>query len=274
MTLQELCEMIALPAYMKGKVLELADEVDGITKEHYADALSDPSGWEQKVKEIADILGDDPDGSRMLTYMLLRALDSYEEYEKRGISETIFVDTMKFCTRFVEEHYKVYGTYAFMWGWWFPRQASLREFRIGSLEYEMLEQEEEKVISIHIPADAAMDRESLRTSYEEARVFFQQYYPEYGHADMVCDSWLLSPVLGKLVPKNSNISRFQEAFELVRVDETNDSSIRWVYGRTDIPTAELPEHTSLQKKIKARLLEGGSIGAAYGRLLDNPWKED
>lgn len=272
MALEEVCESICLPDQMKRKVFDFAGEFDEKTIKPFSAALYDPSTWEKGVKELTGVLGDDPDGSKMLTYMLLRAVETHREYEKRGISETIFTDTIKFCTRFIEEHYEVYGTYAFTWGWWFPRQISLREFRIGALEYEMIEQEEKKIINIHIPADADMRHDSLRKSYEDAREFFAKYFPEYGLSDMVCDSWLLSPVLAKLLLKNSNIVGFQKAFDLIRVDDTNDSSIRWVYGRTDIPIHELPEHTSLQKKIKACLLEGGSIGAAYGRLHEDPWK--
>ncbi|KAA9008658.1 hypothetical protein F4V43_00570 [Paenibacillus spiritus] len=272
MDLQEVCNCICLPDSMTGKVLAWAGRFDETAAAPLSRALYDPAAWEEGVKDIARILGEDPDGSKMLSFMLLRAAEAYKEYEQRGIGKEIYTDTMKFCTRFVEEHYKVYGTYAFTWGWWFPRQISLREFRIGALEYEMTEQEGKKVIHIHIPADADLGRESLRQSYADARAFFANYYPEYGMSDIVCDSWLLSPVLAKLLPENSKIAGFQRAFDLLRVDPANDSSIRWVYGRTDIPPDQLPELTSLQKKMKVLLAEGGSVGAAYGRLQPDPWK--
>lgn len=273
MNLIDLCEMICLPEQMTGSVLEFASDYDEKSTESLSAVLDDPSQWENGVKEIARVLGEDPDGSKMLTIMLLCAVDSHKEYKKRGINDAIFTDTMKFCTRFVEEHHKLYGTYAFKWAWWFPRQLSLREFRIGALEYEMIEREKKKWINIHIPADASMGRERLRESYEDARAFFTRYFPDYGQSDMMCDSWLLSPHLTKLLPESSNILGFQRAFELVHVDETNDSFIRWVFGRTDIPVRELREDTSLQRKIKACLLEGSNLGAATGRLQEDPWKE-
>lgn len=270
--LTEICDCISLPLPMKAKVLDFSNALDERTTEPFIAALYDPATWEQGIKDIAEVLGEDLDGSKMLTIMLLRAAKAYKEYEKRGISKTIFTDTMKFCTRFTQEHYEVHGTYAFKWGWWFPRQISLNEFRIGALEYEMIVKEERKLINVHIPADADMTRDSLCRSYGDARKFFGKHFPEYGQSDMVCDSWLLSPFLEKLLPENSKIIGFQKEFDMLSIDEANNSAIRWVYGRTDLTTEELPEHTSLQKNIKACLLEGNSIGTAYGRLQEDPWK--
>lgn len=49
-----------------------------------------------------------------------------------GIGDDIFTATMRFCTRFMEEHKKIYGDYAFEWAWWFPRQLAL------SVDYESM----------------------------------------------------------------------------------------------------------------------------------------
>lgn len=273
MTLEEICESICLQSQMKRKVLNHEKEIDEKTLEPWYIEMYNPVLRDKAVKQIAGVLGEDPEGSKMLTVMLLRTIESYKEYQKRGISNTIFKDTMKFCTRFIDEHYEIHGSYAFVWGWWFPRQIALQEFRIGALEYEMIEQEGKKLINIHIPADADMDRKSLKQSYVEARSFFAEFFPEYEQSDMVCDSWLLSPTLRNLLPENSNIVIFQEAFDITKVKQEGDSGIRWVYGRTDIPVHELPEHTSLQKRIKTLLLEGGNVGEAYGRLKSNPWEQ-
>jgi hypothetical protein len=90
---------------------------------------------------------------------------------------------------------------------------------------------------------------------------------------MTCDSWLLSPVLRELLPERSNILLFQSAFDIVEVDADDRSSLRWVFGRDDIPPAELAEGTSLQRGIKMLLLNGGSVGSAVGTLKADPWPE-
>lgn len=75
---------------------------------------------------------------------------SYEEYKKRGISEEIFADTFGFVTRFVAPTVDEHGKYRYDWAWWLQRQITLQEFRIGSLEYEFMESDQNRRIEIHI----------------------------------------------------------------------------------------------------------------------------
>lgn len=266
MTLREVCDLIRLPDPVREEVLTLSQNMDEKELALYIADLYQPETWEAAVKSIEQALGEDPDGFKILTLMLELAARAYEEYEKKGISETIFADTMKFCTRFVTENQEVFGTYAFVWAWWFPRQLSLHEFRIGDLEYEMIRKDGEKLLNVHIPGDADISLPSVKKSWSAARAFFREYYPEYSDAEMVCDSWLLSPNLEKLLPEGSRILQFQKLFEMIHVNEDSDAGIRWVYGRTDLPYEALPEGTSLQRRMKAYLLEGKHTGDGYGRL--------
>jgi hypothetical protein len=268
MTLKEICENIQLPVPVTKQVLSWEKMIDEKPLAPYISKLNDPSAWEEAVKNLETALGEDPDGIKMLTVQLGCAARAHDSYEKRGISEQIFTDTMRFCTRFVTEHDEVFGTYAFDLGWWFPREISLHEFRIGVLEYEMFEEEGKKLINVHIPSDADLGLESVRQSVHDARAFFAKYFPEYSEADYVCDSWLLSPTLEQLLPEDSRILAFQKLFERIRVNEQGNYGVRWVYGRTDLPYAELPERTSLQRTLKAHLMAGGCVGEAYGRLKE------
>jgi hypothetical protein len=136
MRLSELCEMIDLPAGMTERVLACDVGLDYSAIDTVTDRLQARDTWDQAVKDMQAILSDDPAGVKLLTCMLRCTLQSHQAYLERGISEKVFVDTMKFFTRFVNEHTEVYGSPAFTLGWWAPRQISLNEFRIGSLEYE------------------------------------------------------------------------------------------------------------------------------------------
>jgi hypothetical protein len=208
----------------------------------------------------------------MLAVMLLCAAKTHDYYVKKGISEQIFTDTMRFCTRFVQNNFHVFGEYAFRWAWWFPREISMQEFRIGALEYELTQTETEKLVNIHIPADADLSKPSVLQSLKDARAFLHQYYPDFSGVRMVCDSWLLSPTLSTLLPERSNIRDFQSLFTILFVEEDGDSGIEWLYGRTDLPYSELPEDTSLQKKGKQLLSSGGHLGSAFGELRADVFK--
>lgn len=101
--------------------------------------------WDVGIKELQELLDDDSDGIKILWELLnIIGKYSYEEYIKRNISNDIFVATIKFCTRFLHEHYRTFQTYKFVWAWWFPRQISLNEYRIGALEYEFVDAKIEK----------------------------------------------------------------------------------------------------------------------------------
>lgn len=82
MTLKEVCESICLPEQMKRKVLGFAGGFDEETFKPLSTALYDPFAWEKGVKEIIGVLGEDPDGSKMLAFMLVHAVKAHKEYEK------------------------------------------------------------------------------------------------------------------------------------------------------------------------------------------------
>ena len=218
-------------------------------------------------------------GLRMLTAQLfLAGTNSWEAYAAAGIGETVFFETMACFSRFVAEHLESTGRVGFDRMFWTPRQLSLRLFRIGTLEYELADVAAGRRIHVHIPGDADLSREALRGSLEAARVFLGRFYPEWADAPFWCESWLLSPALPRLLPPTSRILIFQSGFALDReVPEATDY-LEWVYKMTPLQqervgknlTREalgaLPERTSLQRTMKAYLLQGGKVGVGEGTL--------
>ncbi len=88
---------------------------------------------------------------------------------------------------------------------------------------------------------------------------------------MVCESWLLSPALKELLPSESRILRFQEAFDLTEENPEDSSAMEWVFYVTEkqrgsVQIEDLPENTSLQRKMKAMLQAGKKPGSAGGTL--------
>jgi hypothetical protein len=72
--------------------------------------------------------------------------------------------------------------------------------------------------------------------------------------------------LQQLLPEDSNIIRFQNLFRLESVDYESMAVLDWVYPGAKPVIASLPEQTSLQRKMKHFLLEGGKVGWGKGIL--------
>jgi hypothetical protein len=271
MKISELCNLINVPKVVQEKVVEYEKNIDFLSIENEMDLMNDPKKWEKAIDVLTKFLAPDEKGLKMLTCQLHAACNTYKKYKDMGILDDIFIETMKFFSRFLYYHNEIYGEYKYVWGWWAVRQISMQEFRIGDLEYEMTIQGDKKLISIHIPSDANMASSNLRKSYLDARDFFANYYPEFANADMICGSWLLAPALKKLLPNSSKIIQFQNSFELTSQEDDSLGFLDWIYGKRDIPFENLPEATSLQRKLKPYLLNGGKVEWANGILISNPF---
>ena len=151
-------------------------------------------------------------------------------------------------------------------GWWTWLHLSRTLFRVGALEYEL--QYPEGAVSLHIPSDADLSPESVEESLSRARAFIGRFFPEFAGKPMVCESWLLSPALGALLPEGSRILAFQRRFSIERVEENAMDCLEWLFSaQEDTPLMELREDTSLQRSVKKLLLAGGRIGTAWGVLI-------
>ncbi len=148
MRIDELCLLIGVPKMVQDKAIEYENEIDFNNIEAEMVQMNNPNTWEKAVNDLKELLAPDETGLKMLTCQLHAACNSFKKYKNMEIPEDIFIETMKFFTRFLYYHNKVYGEFKYVWGWWAVRQISMQEFRIGELEYEMIIQNDKKLISI------------------------------------------------------------------------------------------------------------------------------
>lgn len=262
--LRELCNAIEMPKEVTDRVLAQSDVIMDCCRQESIDKLFCEETWKEGRAGLKKQLGSDPDGIKMLSCMLRGCLRTWKFYEEKNISGQIYVDTMKCFTRFVSEHRESFGHYGFDRDFWVVRQMSGLLFRLGELEYEMIREDGTACLSIHIPSDAVLAEEKIQESCCQARDFFAGRFPEYADADMVCHSWLLSPTLRELLAPGSRILGFQEHFAIRETGDYDDEFLQWVFKRKDIPTQNLPENTSLQRRMKEYLLRGGKVADAEG----------
>lgn len=205
------------------------------------------------------------------------------QYDREhGISDSVFLETMKCLPRFLHETRQLLGDWIYDRGFWTWRQTGGLLFRLGALEFEYrtLEQEEpltdslkpgDPVLNVHIPSDAKLNREELDASYAWARRFFSQQtrgpWNENPVKAILCDTWLLSPTLSLLLPETSGIRIFSADYRLYHIQQDSNFFYRWLYQLpAPVPYEQLPERTSLQRSLKAHLLAGGHMGTAHGCL--------
>lgn len=229
--------------------------------------LFNPATWDRALADLKALLGDDPQGMKILTLMLVCCGETWKLYDSLGISNEIYIATLKCFPRFIEEHFESYGTYGFDRDFWTMREISGHLFRLGALEFELTVEDGAKAVHIHIPSDADLSCRARRSSYTAARTFIRRFFPAYADAPFLCTSWLLSPALKECLPESSRILSFQSEYEVTEVFPNHDQFLTWVYKRPDIPLADLPEDTSLQRNLKKYLLAGRKVGEAAGRLL-------
>ena len=264
---EELYRLIDLPSEMIGRLQAVETVINLDELEEDLCRMMDRSTAAAAYESLEARLGEDEDHLAMLYCQLECGRRMYERYREKGISRAIYADTMKCFTRFIGECGKKNGRMFFDRGWWTYRQVSMSLFRIGTLEFELEESGKEKVIAVHIPSDADLSEQAVDSSFEQAGAFFKAFYPDYRYEKYTCDSWLLSPRLEPLLSRSSNILSFQRRFQILGETPEDREYIQWLFQvPEDTETGRLPENTSLQRRVKALLLEGGAVGCAFGIL--------
>ena len=263
--MEQLCRKINMPEEVTQKLVEIHGTLEVFP---CLDLLMQEETWNEGLQQLKQALGEDVRGMKRLCCMLRCALKAKETYDRLGIPETIYIDTMGAFSRFVREHMESYGCYGFDRGSWTPRQVSGKLFRIGQLEYELTILGGEDVVSLHIPTDVDLRPEILQPSIQEGLAELYRLFPEYAGKKVYCHSWLLSPLLKDLLPETSNILHFQQLFDMEPEGTPGKDVLLWVFKNPRLPKEEYPENTSLQRKLKQFFLSGGQFleGTGYLRL--------
>ena len=232
------------------------------------------SGDFEKDLELLEPFAKDDHGLRIFRYSLDLAVILKERYDALGIPEAVFWDGMKDLAIWAEDYWQKHGIPGIAeWGWVLTT-LSMKVFRLGRLQFEPTQLEEDlvcgdrtypagtSVLGVHIPAGEPLDTAAIQEAMDCAPRFFKAHF-QRDFALFHCHSWLISPQLKELLPKDSRILQFQNLFEVCYVDRERQAEER-VFGFLADDPAGYPEETSLQKKMKASLLAGKHFGMGCG----------
>ena len=208
-----------------------------------------------------------------LAVILTLAVRVKDEYEKAGISEEIYYDTMSdikiWCMSNGNKGLKNYR--------WLKNHVSFELFRIGRLQFQLYESNNktllysklpfsygDKLIYIHIPEGEKLEKSKCLESLEKADEFFRTYFTDYCYKYYFCESWLLFEGNRNFMAKDSNIVAFMSLFKLCYSVGIDVQAIERIYGKREIFKSRYAEATDLQKRAKQYMLQGKKLGIGIG----------
>lgn len=264
MNLEELMERLHLPWEARRQVLDeqIGKKEYGVWKDKfYQDMEQFIKAWEEM----------DGGFEWALEFYLKLAADTYDEYQKKGYSDKVFDQTFYDITIWCRECYRKHGVYGVDELLWLGQSVKMELFRLGRLQFEPIQVEKDikgdgreilagtRALNVHIPAGEPLVYEECQKSFEQAVEFFGEKYRVF-----VCESWLLSPHLKEILPKSSNILRFQKLFWVTEVGYAYPQAEQRIFGEVLKDKRQYKEDTTLRRKAKEYVLSGRDLGIGVG----------
>lgn len=249
-----------------------------LLEECVEELLRDPEEID-RTPELAGLLDAAPaelTGVFAVYVFVAAAPHTLARHRERGIPPEVSRRTLADLGRQMAVHRRRHGTTGVQSRRWLVRHFRSELYQLGRLQFERarLGQRTAPVLAaagldalpgtaclnLHIPdfrgplTPSACDRSLAR-----AGEFFAVHFPEERPVAALCHSWLLDPQLKRYLPADSNIIRFQDRFRTVREDtEPADTEpVQFVFGDPDLPAAELPARTSVERAVGDHLRAGG-----------------
>ena len=208
-----------------------------------------------------------------LAVILVLAVKVKKKYDKAGIAEEIYYDTMSdikiWADKCDAEGLENYS--------WLKNHVSFELFKIGRLQFQFYEctgrtvlykklpfDYGEKVIYIHIPEGEKLEKEKCIASLKKANKFFAEFFPNYLYRYYFCESWLLFEGNREFMSADSNIVNFMSVFDICYSVKIDKQAIERIFGKRRFLKKSYPEKTTLQKQAKKYMLNGKRLGVGVG----------
>ncbi len=243
------------------------------------DTFDSPPGFHP----LPDALG--PIAPFFYVYVYVQMLPfTLELHRRHGISNEISRATIADIGRNMLVHRKRHGTHGLASPDWLTLHPRGMIYQLDRLQFEraligkrtgdaiaaagLPFKSGDPALSIHIPDFMGpMTDEACKASFNQARAFFGEHFPDEDYHIAVCNSWLLDPQLADYLPAESNTMKFQQRFTEIRPSEwNNDGPIRFVFGPTETPLEELPQLTSIQRAVVGHIKAGKDWHGGQGWL--------
>ncbi len=292
MTFETLCSRIAMPkedaAYLANVYDTLSAHPDFTADykavSHAAFTLDEAAG-DALIRQAAEKYALSRHTVEAI-FLLLIAMEAKQNYDKFGIPEEIYYDSMADIVTWMRMCKKETGEIGTLDNFgWLLQPMTPRIIKLGRLQFEMIALTKspkagelydtvwltpDKLLSkdytgipalnVHIPEGTPLSHAEVLASYAQAKQFFADtfdFHPQY----LFCYSWLLAPSLQKLLPEHSNILSFA-------ADYTPLYSIPYPKAKWRIFGSKRPleQKTALQKAAKLWYDAGNEIEETLGMI--------
>lgn len=198
------------------------------------------------------------DGNReqlVLAIYTRLAVEAQVTFCDKGVTDQIYYDTMKDFVVWYLVCVRKKGIQGLTEEKWLSLHIRGGIFQMGRLQFEP----QGDRIHVHIPEGESLTPKRCEESFRMAHQFFPSHYQIFD-----CHSWLVSPALEELCEEGSNILHFKRRFQIEKVTHPFLQAEERVFGEVLENKAEYPEVTSLQRSLKAYILQGKEPGMGYG----------
>ncbi len=216
-----------------------------------------------------------------LVFDLQAALYLYEDYERAGLSESLYLQTMQDIRCKVNECFACFGILGLIRVEWHDGFFRRARFAFGRLQFDLNQfplpdtalgrhtvKKGELALACHIPSSGPLPHDACIDSYKQAYAFMKDSLRKDGLLPITCHSWFLYPDYQPLFA-GTNIGLFSADYTLLRRDDTPVFADAWRVFSRDLScgTAPLPRETSLQRRFIDYIDGGGRFGVGLGCLL-------
>tara|TARA_B100001123_G_scaffold127519_1_gene148324 strand:+ start:1547 stop:2833 length:1287 start_codon:yes stop_codon:yes gene_type:complete len=134
--------------------------------------------------------------------------------------------------------------------------------------WELILQEGDQILEIHIPEDGPMDFDACGKSLSNAAEFFPKYFPARPFKAIVCTSWFLDPSYQQLLSESSNIVRFQKECYLFPYPTTRTrNGLERIFGAFTSDQENAPRDTSMRRAVLDHFDRGGILVGGGALIL-------
>lgn len=172
-----------------------------------------------------------------------------------------------FTTSLTVENNSVTGTPADSSG--YPEKDNIITLDLN--DWELLIQDNEEIMTLHIPGDGPLSLEAINSSLREAKKFYKKVFDKDIRI-FTCGSWLFNPVWQLELP-DSNIAEWQRNSNMLPPYIANGlSGLFFVYGEAECDPRQRKCETSLHRAF-CRIFDRGEklrSGAMYLLAEDLP----